>query len=227
MCYSRRRLKVQHRGTREIAAILVADIVGYSHLAGADEDRTLSRLRGLRSDLIDSAISAHDGRIVKSTGRSRSHRVSQHRLRRTLRRRSTKWHSRAQCGLPPERRIDFRIGVHFGDVAEEADGDLMGDGVNVAARLEGVCEPGGVCLSEQAYSLVKGGAMSRRAISARSNSRTLLIRFGRLAANRSPARGRPRPPGAKQAASPEVGRRRDRRGDRDGPRLATMVDPKA
>jgi adenylate cyclase len=59
-------------------------------------------------------------------------------------------------GLPPQRRIDFRIGIHLGDVVEEADGDLMGDGVNVAARLEGVCEPGGVCLSEQAYWLVKG-----------------------------------------------------------------------
>jgi adenylate cyclase len=59
------------------------------------------------------------------------------------------------AGLPPERRIEFRIGIHLGDVVEEADGDLMGDGVNVAARLEGICEPGGVCLSEDAYRQVK------------------------------------------------------------------------
>ena len=59
------------------------------------------------------------------------------------------------AGLPPERRIEFRVGVHLGDVVEEADGDLMGDGVNVAARLEGICEPGGICLSEDAYRQVK------------------------------------------------------------------------
>src|ERR1700733_10396759 len=97
--------------TRKLAAILVADVVGYSRLAGADEDRTLSRLRGLRSDLIDPAIAAHRGRVVKRN-----------------------------AGLPPERRIEFRVGIHLGDVVEEADGDLMGDGVNIAARLEGICE---------------------------------------------------------------------------------------
>jgi adenylate cyclase len=141
---------------RKIAAILVADVVGYSRLAGADEDRTLSRLRGLRSDLIDPAIDAHHGRIVKRTGdgaliefRSVIEAVGcavevQNGM------------AERNAGVPPERRIDFRIGVHLGDVVEEADGDLMGDGVNVAARLEGVCEPGGVCLSEQAYLLVKG-----------------------------------------------------------------------
>jgi adenylate cyclase len=60
------------------------------------------------------------------------------------------------AGLPPERRIEFRVGVHLGDVVEEADGDLMGDGVNIAARLEGICKPGAICLSEQAYWQVKG-----------------------------------------------------------------------
>jgi class 3 adenylate cyclase len=59
-------------------------------------------------------------------------------------------------GLPPEKRIEFRIGIHLGDVVEESDGDLMGDGVNVAARLEGICEPGQICLSEDAYRQVKG-----------------------------------------------------------------------
>src|SRR6202044_1910807 len=142
--------------TRKIAAILVADIVGYSRLAGADEDRTLSRLRGLRSDLIDPAINAHDGRVVKWTGDGAliEFRSVVYAVRCAVEVQNGM--AERNAGLPPERRIDFRIGVHFGDVAEEADGDLMGDGVNVAARLEGVCEPGGVCLSEQAYWLVKG-----------------------------------------------------------------------
>ena len=60
------------------------------------------------------------------------------------------------AGLPPERRIEFRVGIHLGDVVEESDGDLMGDGVNIAARLEGICEPGAICLSEEAYWQVKG-----------------------------------------------------------------------
>jgi hypothetical protein len=131
--------------TRKIPAILVADIVGYSRLAGADEDRTLSRLRALRSDLLYPAVAANRGRIVKWTGdgaliefRSVVDAVScalevQNGM------------AERNAGLPPERRIDFRIGIHLGDVVEEADGDLMGDGVNVAARLEGVCEPGGQC----------------------------------------------------------------------------------
>src|SRR5271166_1058303 len=143
-------------GTRKIAAILVADVVGYSRLAGADEERTLARLRGLRSDLIDPAIAAHHGRIVKRTGDGSiiefrsvvdavrcAIEVQQGLIERN-------------AGVPPERRIEFRVGVHLGDVVEESDGDLMGDGVNIAAWLEGVCEPGGVCLSEQAYWQVKG-----------------------------------------------------------------------
>src|SRR6202042_3188358 len=141
--------------TRKIPAILVSDVVGYSRLAGADEDRTLSRLRGLRSDLIDPAIDAHHGRIVKRTGDG-----SLIEFRSVV--------DAVQCaievqngmvernaGLPRERRIEFRIGVHLGDVVEESDGDLMGDGVNVAARLEGIAEPGGTCLSEDAWRQVR------------------------------------------------------------------------
>jgi adenylate cyclase len=142
--------------TRKIAAILVADIVGYSRLAGADEDRTLSRLRGLRSDLIDPAIHAHRGRIVKRTGDGAliEFRSVVDAVRCAIEVQDGM--AERNAGLPAERRIDLRIGIHLGDVVEEADGDLMGDGVNIAARLEGVCEPGGVCLSEQAYWLVKG-----------------------------------------------------------------------
>jgi adenylate cyclase len=142
--------------TRKLAAILVADVVGYSRLAGADEDRTLPRLRGLRSDLIDPAIAAHRGRIVKRTGDGSiiEFRSVVDALRCAIEVQNGMVERNA--GLPPERRIEFRIGVHLGDVVEESDGDLMGDGVNIAARLEGICEPGAICLSEDAYRQVKG-----------------------------------------------------------------------
>ena len=142
--------------TRKIAAILAADVVGYGRLAGADEDRTLARLRALRSDLIDPTIAVHHGRVVKRTGDGLliEFRSVVDALRCAIEVQNGMVERNA--GLPPERRIQFRIGIHLGDVVEEADGDLMGDGVNVAARLEGICEPGQVCLSEQAYWQVKG-----------------------------------------------------------------------
>src|ERR1700727_2036440 len=138
--------------TRKIAAI----VVGYSRLAGADEERTLARLRALRSDLIDPTIAVHHGRVVKRTGDGS---ILQFRsvvdavncaieVQRAMVERNAE--------VAPERRIEFRIGIHLGDVVEEADGDLMGDGVNIAARLEGIAKPGGICISEQAYWQVKG-----------------------------------------------------------------------
>jgi len=142
--------------TRKIAAILVTDVVGYSRLAGADEDRTLSRLRGLRSDLIDPAIAAHHGRIVKRTGDGSliEFRSVVDAVRCAIEVQNGLIERNA--GVPPERRIEFRVGIHLGDVVEEADGDLMGDGVNIAARLESIAKPGAICLSEQAYWQVKG-----------------------------------------------------------------------
>jgi class 3 adenylate cyclase/TolB-like protein/Tfp pilus assembly protein PilF len=142
--------------TRKIAAILVADVVGYSRLAAADEDRTLARLRGLRSDLIDPAIAAHLGRIVKRTGDGSivEFRSVVDAVRCAIEVQNGLMERNA--GVPPERRIESRIGIHLGDVVEEADGDLMGDGVNIAARLEGVAKPGTICLSEDAYRQVKG-----------------------------------------------------------------------
>jgi TolB-like protein/Tfp pilus assembly protein PilF len=128
----------------------------YSRLAGADEDRTLARLRGLRSDLIDPAIAAHHGRIVKRTGDGS---VAEFRSVVDAVRCAIEVQNgmiERNAGLPPERRIEFRMGVHLGDVVEEADGDLMGDGVNIAARIEGICAPGAICLSEDAYRQVKG-----------------------------------------------------------------------
>src|SRR4029077_1627695 len=142
--------------TRKLAAILVADVVGYSRLAAADEDRTLARLRGLRSDLIDPAIAAHRGRIVKRTGDGIliEFRSVVDAVRCAIEVQNGM--AERNAGLPPERRIEFRVGIHLGDVVEESDGDLMGDGVNIAARLEGIAKPGAICLSEDAYRQVKG-----------------------------------------------------------------------
>src|ERR1700679_1892207 len=141
---------------RKIAAILVADVVGYSRLAGADEDRTLARLRALRSELIDPAVAAHHGRVVKRTGDGSliEFRSVVEAVRSAIA--MQKGLTEHNVGVADDRRIDFRIGIHLGDVVEEADGDLMGDGVNIAARLESICEPGAICLSEDAYRQVKG-----------------------------------------------------------------------
>ena len=141
--------------TRKLAAILVSDVVGYSRLAGADEDRTLARLRGLRSDLIDPAIAAHHGRIVKRTGDGSiiEFRSVVDAVRCAIEIQNGLIERNA--GVPDDRRIEFRVGIHVGDVVEESDGDLMGDGVNIAARLEGVAQAGAICLSEQAYWQVK------------------------------------------------------------------------
>jgi adenylate cyclase len=142
--------------TRKIAAILVADVVGYSRLARADEDRTLVRLRGLRSDLIDPAIAAHHGRIVKRTGDGIliEFRSVVDAVRCAIEVQNGLIERNA--GVAEDRRIEFRVGVHLGDVVEESGGDLMGDGVNIAARLEGIAKPGAICLSEDAYRQVKG-----------------------------------------------------------------------
>jgi adenylate cyclase len=183
--------------TRKLAAILVADVVGYSKLAGADEERTLSRLRGLRSDLIDPAIAAHHGRIVKRTGDGSiiEFRSVVDAVRCAIEVQSGMVERNA--GLPPERRIEFRVGIHLGDVVEEADGDLMGDGVNVAARLEGICEPGQICLSEDAYRQVKSrlelqvadlGPQSLKNIA--EPVRAYLLRQGAPAAQKSPQTSR-------------------------------------
>src|SRR5271168_2153426 len=141
--------------TRKLAAILVTDIVGYSRLAGADEERTLARIRGLRSDLVEPTVAAHRGRVVKRTGDGSiiEFRSVVDAVRCAIEVQNGMVERNA--GLPVDRRIEFRIGIHLGDVVEESDGDLMGDGVNIAARLEGVAGPGAICLSEDAYRQVK------------------------------------------------------------------------
>ena len=141
--------------TRKLAAILAADVVGFSRLASADEERTLARLRALRSDLIDPTIAVHKGRVVKRTGDGAiiEFRSVVDAVRCAIEVQNAM--AERNSGVPEDQRIEFRIGVHLGDVVEEEDGDLMGDGVNIAARLEGVAKPGAICLSEDAYRQVK------------------------------------------------------------------------
>jgi adenylate cyclase len=142
--------------TRKIAAILAADVVGFSRMASADEDRTLARLRALRADLIDPIIASQNGRVFKRTGDGAL--VEFRSVVEAVRSAISVQNAMAErnVGTPEDQRIEFRIGIHLGDVVEEADGDLMGDGVNIAARLEGVAAPGAICLSEDAYRQVSG-----------------------------------------------------------------------
>jgi class 3 adenylate cyclase len=140
---------------RKLAAILAIDVVGYSRLAGVDEDRTLARLRTLRSDLVDPTVAVHHGRVVKRTGDGLlvEFRSVVDAVRCAIE--VQRGMIERNAGLPSERRIEFRVGIHLGDVVEESDGDLMGDGVNIAARLEGIAKPGTICLSEDAYRQVR------------------------------------------------------------------------
>src|SRR6202166_2265843 len=142
--------------TRKLAAILAADVVGYSRLAGIAEARTPARLRALRSDLIVPTVAVHHGRVVKRMGDGSL--IEFRSVVDAVRCAIEMQHGMIErnSGLPPERRIELRVGIHLGDVVEESDGDLMGDGVNIAARLQGIAKPGAICLSEDAYRQVKG-----------------------------------------------------------------------
>jgi len=142
--------------TRKIAAILAADVVGFSRMASADEDRTLARLRALRADLIDPTIAGQNGHVFKRTGDGAM--VEFRSVVEAVRCAITIQNAMIErnVGTPADQRIEFRIGIHLGDVVEESDGDLMGDGVNIAARLEGIAAPGAICLSEDAYRQVSG-----------------------------------------------------------------------
>jgi TolB-like protein/Flp pilus assembly protein TadD len=144
------------RPNRRLTTILAADAVGYSRLVGTDEEGTLKHLRALRKDLIDPMIAVHRGRIVKTTGDGFLVEYASvvDAVRSAVEMQRAMADSNA--GLAPDKRIEFRVGINLGDVVVEDDGDLMGDGVNVAARLEGIAEPGGICLSGAAYDQVRG-----------------------------------------------------------------------
>jgi adenylate cyclase len=140
---------------RRLAAILASDVAGYSRLTGADEEGTVAQLRAVRAELFEPTVAANHGRIVKSAGDGMliefASVVDAVRAGIAVQREMA---ARA-AGIAAERQILLRIGIHLGDVLVESDGDLMGDGVNIAARLEGICEPGGICLSEDAWRQVR------------------------------------------------------------------------
>src|SRR5712691_4780642 len=132
--------------TRRLAAILAADVAGYSRLIGTDEQGTLARLRAIRTELIDPAIAAHNGRIFKTTGDGLLAEFASSVDALNCAGEIQAQMAGRNLALTPESRIDFRIGIHQGDIVVES-GDIFGDGVNVAARLEGLAEPGGICVS--------------------------------------------------------------------------------
>ena len=136
----------QPRVERRLAAVLAADVAGYSRLIGADEGDTLARLRAIRGDLIDRRIAENRGRIVKTTGDGLLVEFSS--VVDALRCATGVQAGMAELNIavPADRRLEWRIGINVGDIVVE-DGDIFGDGVNVAARLEGLAEPGGICVS--------------------------------------------------------------------------------
>jgi class 3 adenylate cyclase len=182
------------RVERKLAAILAVDVAGYSRLMGEDEEGTLATLRAIRRELGDPKIKEHRGRIVKTTGDGLlvefASVVDAVRCAvETQREMATR-----NAGIPPEQRIEFRMGINLGDIIVE-DGDIFGDGVNVAARLEALAQPGGICVSGSCAIRCATSSISRSLTWATSRSRTLhgpcaLIAFslGRRQSRRS---GRP------------------------------------
>ena len=143
------------RVDRRLAAILAADVAGYSRLMGEDEEGTLARLKSCRQALIDPKIGEHRGRIVKTTGDGMlvefGSAVDAVRCAVEIQRAMAS----GFVDMPAEKRIQFRIGIHVGDIIIDSD-DIFGDGVNIAARLEGIAEPGGICISDDAHRQIKG-----------------------------------------------------------------------
>jgi TolB-like protein len=132
--------------TRRLAAILAADVAGYSRLIGADEGGTLQALKAIRAELIDPSIAAHNGRLVKTTGDGLLVEFSSVVDALHCATEVQAGMAERNAAVPTEKRIEFRIGINVGDIVAE-EGDIFGDGVNVAARLEGLAQPGGICVS--------------------------------------------------------------------------------
>jgi adenylate cyclase len=131
---------------RRLAAILAADVSGYSRLMGADEEGTLARLTAHRAELFDPAIGRNKGRIVKTTGDGLLAEFASVVDAVRCAMEVQIGMAERNRGTPENRRLDFRIGINVGDIVQQ-DGDIFGDGVNIAARLEGIAQPGGVCVS--------------------------------------------------------------------------------
>ena len=140
---------------RRLAAVLATDVAGYSRLMGADEEGTLARLKAVRKALVDPTIASHRGRIVKTTGDGMlvefASAVDAVRGAVEVQRGMAE----QNASVPQDQRIELRIGIHVGDIIFD-DNDIFGDGVNIAARLEGIAEPGGVCISDDAHRQIRG-----------------------------------------------------------------------
>ena len=145
----------EERIARRLAAILAADVVGYSRMMGADEEGTLAALKTIRRELIEPKIAEHQGRIVKTTGDGAlvefASAVDAVRCALDVQRAAAE----RNAAIPEDRRIAFRIGINVGDIIFD-EGDIYGDGVNIAARIEPLAEPGTICLSDNAYQQIKG-----------------------------------------------------------------------
>jgi adenylate cyclase len=144
------------RVERRLAAVLAADVAGYSRLMGRDEESTLAQFKAFRKTLVDPTIASHRGRIVKNTGDGMlvefASPVDAARCAIFIQQEMAGQNS----SVPPELRIEFRIGIHVGDIIIIDDDDIFGDGVNIAARLEGIAEPGGICISDDAHRHIRG-----------------------------------------------------------------------
>ena len=142
------------RVERRLTAILAADVAGYSRLMGADEEGTLAQLKTHRRALLDPKITEHRGRIVKTTGDGMlvefSSVVDALRCAVEIQRGMVE----RNADVPQGKRIEFRVGINLGDIIIDGD-DIFGDGVNVAARLEGIADPGNICISDDAYRHVR------------------------------------------------------------------------
>lgn len=143
------------RVERRLAAVLAADVAGYSSLMGRDEERTLALLKKIRGTVVDPTIATYRGRIVKTTGDGMlvefASAVDATRCAIDVQQAMAGQNAAA----PQDLRIEFRIGIHVGDIIVD-DNDIFGDGVNIAARLEGIAEPGGVCVSDDAHRQIRG-----------------------------------------------------------------------
>ena len=174
---------------RRLAAILVADVVGYSRLMGADEAGTLAALKSARAEVVDPAIDACRGRIVKLMGDGAlvefASVTGAVECAVAIQRGMVAHHA----DQPEERRIVFRIGVNLGDVIIEGD-DIYGDGVNLAARLQALAEPGGICVTGDVYRHVKGNWTLSSTTSADRSSRTPQSQFTSTASDATVPRPR-------------------------------------
>src|SRR6201995_3178753 len=143
------------RVERRLAAILAADVAGYSRLMGADEEGTLARLKACRKALVDPKISEYRGRIVKTTGDGMLVEFGSALDAVRCAVEVQRGMATSNVDIPETKRIEFRIGIHVGDIIID-DNDIFGDGVNIAARLEGIADPGGICISDDAHRQIRG-----------------------------------------------------------------------